>query len=77
MQALDRGSSRTVPRWLAATAAVYLVLVVGGSLVKRNGEMPGLPQMTADEIAVITGEDELELNEELEFYIWLEREDKA
>ena len=34
-------------------------------------------QMSADEIAVVTSEDELELYEELEFYIWLDGHEKS
>ena len=54
-----------------------LVLVAVAFLVIRGDDPSELPQMSADEIAVITGEDELELYEELEFYIWLEGHEKT
>lgn len=60
--------------WIAATAFGCLLLIVIGLLVNR-GEQPGaLPQMSAEELAVIASEDELELLEELEFYIWFDKD---
>ena len=66
------------PRWIPAAAVAVLVLVaVGvGLLYPRLGEQP-MPASTFDDLVVIDSEDELELLEELEFYVWLEQQEQS
>ena len=69
------GSRRFIPATAyAATCAAALLLVVGFWLYPQLGDN-GLPGVEVDDLVVITDEDELELYEELEFYVWLEQEE--
>lgn len=72
--ALAQEPQPTIPRWVPATAFSCLLLVMIGFLLSRSDNPVELPQMTAEELAVIASEDELELFEELEFYIWYDEE---
>ena len=54
-----------------------LVLAVSTLLLLVQRDTDELPPVTVDEFAVLTSEDELELFEELEFYIWLDGEDNV
>ena len=74
MTALEQEPRPAIPRWIPATAFSCLLLVMIGFLVSRSDNPTELPQMTAEELAVIASEDELELFEELEFYIWYDEE---
>ena len=76
-QALEQAPAAKKPAWLPAAAVAGLVAVVATVLGYRGQDSTVMPQMTADELAVITSEDELELFEELEFYLWLEGEEKT
>ena len=76
-RALDQASTSSIPGWLPTGAAALFVLVAAGVMLFRANDSSPLPPMTADEIAVITSEEDLELFEELEFYIWLEDEENA
>lgn len=76
-RALEQKPATRIPGWLPSTAIACLVLVAVVLLALRMDDSSELPQMSADEIAVITSEDELELFEELEFYIWLEGNEKT
>lgn len=76
-RALDHASASSMPGWLPKGAIALFVMVVAGVMLYRVNESNPLPPMTAEEIAVITSEEELELFEELEFYIWLEEEENA
>jgi len=76
-RALDQKTATWKPGWLPTTAMACLVLVAIAFVALRTDESSELPQMAADEIAVITGEDELELYEELEFYIWLQGDERS
>lgn len=76
-RALDQVSKSSMPGWLPTGAVALFVLVAVGIMIFRANDSTQLPPMTADEIAVITSEEELELFEELEFYIWLEDEENA
>lgn len=71
MAALAREPDRGIPRWLPVTAVTCLLLVAV-LVVIRGTPTDELPQIAADELAVIASEDDLELLEELEFYIWYE-----
>ena len=75
--ALDTAARKAVPRWLPAAAVAGLVLAVSAVLLTLPRGDAELPPMTADEIAVMTSDDELELFEELEFYIWLDDEENV
>ncbi|MDH3759460.1 MAG: hypothetical protein OEU50_00675 [Gammaproteobacteria bacterium] len=75
MQALDGPARSRIPRWIPATSFACLLLIMVGFLLNRSEDPSELPQMTAEELALIASEDELELLEELEFYIWFD-EDK-
>ncbi len=74
MAALEQETRGAIPRWVPATAFSCLLVVLIGILVSRSDNPAELPQMTADELAVIASEDELELFEELEFYLWYDEE---
>lgn len=74
MNALDRESHGVISGWIPATAVAGLLVVLVGFLVTRDEGPAALPQMTAEELAVIASEDELELLEELEFYIWFDKD---
>ena len=75
--ALQQTSGSRTPRWLPATAVAGLVLVVAAILFNRVDQSIELPILAADEIAVVGSDDELEMYEELEFYIWLDGEEPA
>lgn len=76
LKALDGSGSGAPARWLAASAVAVLLLAVAGLLLQPAGDgNDPLPALTADELAVIASEDELELLEEYEFYLWF-AEDK-
>lgn len=75
--ALEQQPAARVPGWLPSTAVACLLLVAVAFLALKTDDSSELPQISADEIAVITSEDELELFEELEFYIWLEGNEKT
>lgn len=74
MAALDQAPRGAIPRWIPATAFSCLLLVMVGFLVSRSDNPVELPRMTTEELAVIASEDELELFEELEFYLWFDEE---
>ena len=74
-RALDGDSAPLPWRWAPVGAVVVLALVVGAALLFR-GEAPGaLPDLAADELALIAAEEELELLEEWEFYAWFDAAD--
>lgn len=75
MNALNPETSAGLPRWVPATGFACLLLIMVGYLLNRGEDPNTLPQMTAEELALIAAEDEFELLEELEFYIWFD-EDK-
>jgi len=75
--ALAQAPDGGMPRWLPATAVACLLMIVVGVLVTGGDHPDALPPITADELAVIASEDELELLEELEFYIWFEEDKNA
>lgn len=73
LAALDGRRPLAGRRWVPATALAALLLIVGLWLYPDITEQ-ALPQAPVDDLVVITDEDELDLFEELEFYIWLEQE---
>lgn len=76
LAALSQETSRGIPSWLPATAVTCLLLVAVLFIIRGN-PVDELPQMTADELAVISSEDDLELLEDLEFYIWFEGDENV
>ena len=76
-RALEQKTPAWKTGWLPSTAVACLVLVAVAFLALRRDDSSELAQMSADEIAVVTSEDELELYEELEFYIWLDGHEKS
>ncbi len=71
------GSRHWMPRSAIATSAFAALLLVVGVLLYPHLRDPGLPRVEVDDLVVITDEDELELFEELEFYVWFEQEQPA
>ncbi|MDH3636476.1 MAG: hypothetical protein OES20_17405 [Gammaproteobacteria bacterium] len=74
LAALDHGSRKPLPGWIPATALASIALVVIGAFLYRGINEFELPQVAADELAILTSEDELELLEELEFYVWFDED---
>ena len=78
--ALDAGTrlhSRR-PRWIPAAAVAALLLVgIGVALLYPELNQPPMPAATFDDLVVIDSEDDLELLEELEFYVWLEQQEQG
>ena len=64
-------------RWIPATVGACLALAIVALVLYRGVDDNQLPQMAADDLTVIAGEDELELFEELEFYLWFDEEAKV
>lgn len=74
ISALDNETQRSTRRWIPATALSSLALVILGTFIYRGINDIELPQISADDLAVITSEDELELFEDLEFYVWFDQD---
>ena len=74
MSALDHGVRRSLPGWIPATALASIALVVIGTFLYRGINDVELPQVAADELAILASEDDLELLEELEFYVWFDED---
>lgn len=74
LSVLDHGSRKPLQGWIPATALACIALVVIGAFLYRGVTDVELPQLESDELAIITSEDELELFEELEFYVWFDRD---
>ena len=58
-------------------AFASLFLVLGGLLVFNVTREADFPTAEIEDLAVINSEDELEFFEELEFYIWIDEEQKV
>ncbi len=71
------GSRRRIPVPAYAAAAFATLLLVVGAWLYPQLRDPGLPEAEVDDLVVLTDEDELELFEELEFYVWYEQEPPA
>ncbi len=78
LAALENAPRGRRSRWIPA-AAVTTLLVVGiaTALLYPILDRQQLPDTAFDDLVVIDSEDELELLEELEFYVWLEQEGKG
>jgi len=74
LAALDHGSRKPLPGWIPATALASIAVVVIGVFLYRGISDVELPQVAADELAILASEDELELLEELEFYVWFDED---
>lgn len=74
LSALDHGSRKPLQGWIPAAALACIALVVVGAFLYRGVSDVELPQLESDELAIITSEDELELFEELEFYVWFDQD---
>lgn len=74
LSALDHGSRKPLPGWIPATALASIALVVVGTFIYRGVNDVELPQVAADELAILASEDDLELLEELEFYVWFDED---
>lgn len=75
--ALDGASRRPLPRWAQATAIAVLVLAVAGVVTFDQLRDPGFPEAEVDDIAVISSDDDFELYEELEFYLWFDEDENV
>ena len=74
LAALDHGSHKPLPGWIPATALASIAVVVIGVFLYRGINDVELPRVAADELAILASEDELELFEELEFYVWFDED---
>ena len=74
LAALDHGSRKPLTGWIPATALASIALVVTGVFLYRGINDVELPQVAADELAILASEDELELLEEFEFYVWFDED---
>lgn len=74
LSALDHGTGKPFSGWLPATALAGIVLVVVGAFLYRGVNDVSLPGVETDELAIMTSEDDLELFEELEFYVWFDQD---
>jgi hypothetical protein len=74
LSALDHGTRRPFSGWLPATALAGILLVVVGAFLYRGVTDVALPGVESDELAIMTSEDDLELFEELEFYVWFDQD---
>ncbi|NNE62742.1 MAG: hypothetical protein HKN34_01540 [Gammaproteobacteria bacterium] len=75
-KALDAHETQPTVAWKPlAFASVFLVL--GGLLVFSVNREADFPTAEIEDLAVINSEDELEFFEELEFYIWIDEEQKV
>ena len=74
LSALEDGTRRSFSGWLPATALAGIALVVVGAVLYRGVTEVTLPGVDTDELAIITSEDDLELFEELEFYVWFDQD---
>ena len=63
--------------WIPAAAAAGIFLALGALFVYRSIDPPAVPGDAIEDLVVIGGEAELELLEDLEFYLWLEQEEKV
>ncbi len=55
-------------------ALAGIALVVVGAFLYRGVTDVALPGVESDELAIMTSEDELELFEDLEFYVWFDQD---
>lgn len=74
MDALNPQPRDRIARWIPATGFACLLLIMIGFLVNSSEDPSALPQMSAEELALIASEDEFELLEEFEFYIWFDKD---
>ncbi len=75
--ALDGTNRRPLPGWARATAFATLLLAVAAVVTLDSLQDDGFPRAEVDDLVVIDSEDEFELYEELEFYLWLDEEENV
>ncbi len=75
--ALDGTNRRPLPGWARATAFATLLLAVAAVVTLDSLRDDGFPRAEVDDLVVIDSEDEFELYEELEFYLWLDEEENV
>lgn len=75
--ALDGAHRSALPRWGRAAAFATLLLAVAAVIVFDQLQHSGFPRAEVDDLAVIASDDDFELYEELEFYIWFDEDDNA
>jgi len=79
------GSGRGRARWtpwvpatgVAAAAAVAIVMWSGGHRIDTDTALPVAPFAEISDFDILLDQDELEMLEDLEFYLWLGTEDGA
>ncbi|MBT8434992.1 MAG: hypothetical protein KJN95_10025 [Gammaproteobacteria bacterium] len=74
LSALEHGRRRPFSGWLPATALAGIALLAVGTLLYRGVTEVTFPGVDTEELAIITSEDDFELFEELEFYVWFDQD---
>ena len=82
LHALDSESRDARPRfarqpWIPATVTAVLLVGIAAALLYPSIDQPQIPANDFDDLVVIDSEDELELLEELEFYVWLDQQEQG
>lgn len=75
--ALDGAPRRLLPRWVPATAFATLLVAVVAVVSFDLLRDPGFPDAEVDDLALISSEDDFELYEDLEFYLWLDEDERV
>jgi len=77
LSALDGASRPSALAWKPVAALASLVLIIGGMLITGINDDSEFPQADAEDLVVISSEDELEFFQDLEFYVWLEEDQQV
>jgi hypothetical protein len=75
--ALESNGRKFYLRWAPAMAVTSLLIAVFTVTLVQNANETALPAEAIEDLLVITSEDELELFEELEFYVWFDQDENA
>ena len=75
--ALEAAPRRARTSWWPAAVAAGLLIGAATALLYPQLAPEQVPDAAFEDLAVIDGEDELELLEELEFYVWLEQQEQG
>lgn len=76
INALDNAGRSSAPYWFGVTT-VFASLILVITLVWVSGPIKSLPAEPVDDLAIINSEDALEMYQDLEFFIWLDAEEKV